>query len=72
MAADQKTEMECWVVNEASDLATAIDAATELVAKENGYLSHVIAKTTGNAVAMANLIKTELTDGSFNYEIELV
>ncbi len=30
MAADQKTEMECWVVNEASDLATAIDAATEL------------------------------------------
>ena len=59
-------------INDASDMVAAIESFEETVAAEKGYLSFLYMSKQDKNVDKARLIKIELTDGSFVYEIELV
>lgn len=70
MAALDRTEVDSWDVNDASDMVAAIEAAEEIVNKENGYLSFLVMTKQDMNVGKVRLIKIDLHD-SFAYELEL-
>jgi hypothetical protein len=71
MATLDRTVLDTWDVNDASDMVAAIEGAEEIVALEDGYLSFLY-MTKGDAnVSTVRLIKVDLGDSSFAYELEL-
>lgn len=73
MATLDRTVLETWSVNDASDMFHAIEEAQELVEAEgeDAYLSFILNMAEkGSNVDRVKLIKVDLTD-SFAYELEL-